>query len=181
MRSTKSMKTMSARAKAKAAIQARPHIKSNKPGKKTRVRITKRMMRKAIRGSLGNKTEIARRLHVRHANVCSILKRERWDNIRAVYQAELEFVADAAENTVYGLMMQRKDTATAGRLATWVLTRARHKDRNLMDVSKMILEGGDKPVRIDQMPIETLDLPLDVRKAILLAVEAKIKEKEGKD
>jgi hypothetical protein len=102
--------------------------------------------------------------------------------MRILYREEYERVADLAEDTIKFATEQRLDVSTASRTAQWLLSRARHKNRQLGDESKVVIEGGDKPVGIVQtqvIDIETLGLPLEIRRAILEAIEAK--ERAGQE
>jgi len=106
------------------------------------------------------------------------INRPDWIDVKEALQEEIDAVADIAEQTIRDAMSQRLDISTASRTAQWLLTRARHKDRQLGDESRVILEGGDKPIHTvneNTVDIETLSLPLEMRKAILEAIESKQK------
>lgn len=138
--------------------------------------ISKRKMLAAIKGSLGNKTEITRRLGCSYGTMLKYLNREGWEDIHEAYETEINEVGDLAEGTIVDAIKQRQDLSTAANTAKWLLTRARYKDRNMQDTSKLILEGGDKPLEMKSSTVtnvDDLDLSLDVRKAILLAMEEK--------
>lgn len=176
--------------KARAAWkQKAKELRALKPRKKVRrvPTIKKSRYRKAILGSFGNKSLIAERLGCSVAAVYKALAREGWEDIKALLEIELERVADVAEDTILTAMKQRMDMATASRTAQWLLSRARHRNRKMTDESKVIHEGGDKPIQVSSaIPVDALDLPLEVRKQILEAVERKAQEaqdtdQEGKD
>jgi len=119
---------------------------------------------------------IAERLAVSRRTVNRLL--HKWDSIWEYYLQEQERLADTAECTVFDTLVQRKDIGAAGRMAQWLLTRARYKDRSMMDVSKVILEGGDSPIQHVAIPAEVLKLPVDVRKQILALADG---DDEGED
>ena len=79
---------------------------------------------------------------------------------------------DLAEDVVVQSMKNiRLDLPNASKNARWVLERL-GKGRGYGKESTVNVQGGDTPLKIEHaVSIETLDLPLDVRKKILEAVE----------
>lgn len=63
-----------------------------------------------------------------------------------------------------------------------MLSRARHRNRKLYDETKARVEGGDKPVRVEHsgtVEPATLDLPLDVKRQLLAALEQQKATEQG--
>ncbi len=139
--------------------------------------ISKRKVLRAIKGTGGVKTKIVERLGCSYCYFLTILKRPHWEDIREAIREEMDQVADLAEGTVRDAIEQRLDIGTALKASTWLLTRARHKDRQMGDESKVTLEGGDKPIQVSKnVSVESLDLPIEVKRQILAAVEAQDEE-----
>ena len=163
------------RARKAAAVK---RLQQRRQRKTIRPSITRRQTLKALEFSCGNLTLVADRLGVQRATVKKAINRPDWIDVKEALQEEIDAVADIAEQTIRDAMSQRLDISTASRTAQWLLTRARHKDRQLGDESRVILEGGDKPIHTvneNTVDIETLSLPLEMRKAILEAIESKQK------
>jgi hypothetical protein len=139
---------------------------------------SKARIMKAIKGSLGNKTEIARRVGCTWGVIQQALGRESWGDVREAYQNEVEGMGDIAEQAIRDAIEQRLDISTASRTAQWLLSRARYKTRDLGETTKIVLEGGDKPLHVvsDQIPLDTLGLPLELRRQVLEAIEANEQE-----
>jgi len=147
--------------------------------KRTRT-ITKRRMQKAIVGSGGLKTVIAERLGVAWGTVNDILKRKGWEDIRTIWEEELEAVGDLAEETIQFAMRQRLDISSASLNARWYLG-LRHRHRGFVEQSKVIVEGGENPIKVEQslIDVDSLKLPIAVRKALLAAIEEREDEMGG--
>jgi len=139
----------------------------------------------AIKGSRGLKTEIARRLQCSYSQLCKVLsggsgKGTEWNNVRREYATELERVGDLAEGTIYDALEQRADIGVAARTA---LQYAKLKlgKRGYKETTHNVVTGKDGnavEVNVNQhlLPIDELDLPLDVKKQILKAMEKREQE-----
>ncbi len=153
-----------------------------------RHKITPQAIKKAIKGSGGNLTEIARRLMVRRAAVHFAIKERygpEWDGVRVAYQQECESCLDVAQQTVGYLVKQRKDLGEAGKNARWMLEKLRRKDFG-SDKTVVQIEGGEKPLQVqgNLMSIEALDnLSLKTKRLVLKELEkaARLADKKGKE
>jgi hypothetical protein len=162
--------------------QGRVRLKRTRIRHRTARGVTKNQFKKAIKGSWGNRTVIAERLGILRNRVDQRLCDPDWKDVRQYYDQEHERVADIAEDTVLYAIRQKLDVATAARTALALLAKARYNNRNLGDESKIIHEGGDKPIHTvneNVINVESLELPLEVRKAILEAIEAKEQAKQS--
>ena len=165
--------------------QLPPKKKPGRPPRKNR-RITKIRFLSALKGTGGVMLDVAARLGCAYGSVYELLRRHKddilWGDVRQAIEDERNKVADLAEQTIHYAVIQRLDVGLAALNARWLLTRARHRDRQMGDESKVIHEGGDKPVQIqtDDISIEALDLPVEVRRQILEAIDRK-KEDEKPD
>lgn len=136
--------------------------------------VTKRAFMNALDGTAGSLRLIAEKLGINRQTCTKLLHREGWEDIHEAWIAEQDKVADLAEEAIQDAITQRLDFATSSRTAQWLLSRARHRDRKMMEESKLVHEGGDKPVQVSGgIPIESLDLPLEVKRVILEAAEKK--------
>lgn len=152
-----------------------------------RHKISPAAIKKAIKGSGGNLTEIARRLMVRRAAVHFAIKErfgEEWDKVRKVYEHEMESCVDTAQGTVNYLVKQRKDLGEAGKNARWVLEKLRRKNFGT-DKTVVQIEGGDKPLQI-QGALTGDDILKNLsnktKRAVLKELEkaARLADKKGK-
>lgn len=158
--------------------------KPKKPRKSPIKSPSRRKFLKAIIGTGGVKKLIAERLGCSYETVRRCLEREDWEDVRWAVQDEMDKVADLAEETIALTIKQRLDLNLASQNARWLLTRARHKDRKMGDESKVTVEGGDRPLRLQQsvqMSLDTIDLPIEVKRSILEAMEKEKKHEETKD
>jgi len=145
------------------------------PKKQSHVRrINKPRFLKALAGSGGLKKTICERLGCSYDAVNNILKRPGWEDIQLAYWEEVEKVADLAEGTIQAAIENRADMTLATQNARWYLER-KCRGRGFGKETVLTLEGGEKPLLVSQaaVPVETLDLPLEVKKAILEALERK--------
>jgi len=148
--------------------------------------VTKRRFLKALAGTGGLKTEIAERLGCAYGTVLELLKREDWADVVARYWEEVEQVGDLAEQCVRSAITQRLDLGVASLNARWYLTR-KCRDRGYQDASKLVVEGGDKdkPVHVAHsdadVSLEDLDLPLELKRKVLEALERREAERKAKE
>lgn len=141
----------------------------------------RKKLKRAIEGSGGIKKVIADKLNLPYMTVWKIIDRAP-QSIHDMIEKEKEYMADVAEQTVLESMQQRLDIATASRTALRVLNSNKHKKRGYSEDSKLTIEGGDKPLRVQNesvLDIDTLDLPINVRKKILSAMKKKELEQAG--
>lgn len=130
---------------------------------------------KAIQGTGGIMTKIAIRAGCsRGALVWCIHNREGedWDKVREVLKDEQERVIDDAESRIGDLIKQDEDRNVASATARWFLTKRRGY---FSDKHTVVVEGGENPVKVEQtkgmVDIAALDLPVDVKRAVLEAIE----------
>lgn len=151
--------------------QLRKQAEIARPRKRPVVRISKARFIKALEGTGGRKSDIAKRLGCSVGTVGNKLRAEGWGDVEAMYQEEVEKINDLAEATIVNAM-SNKDLVQATKNARWWLQR-KAVDRGFGDVSRKIVEGGDAPIKVLQVtvPINTLKLPLEMRREILEALE----------
>lgn len=150
-----------------------------KPRKRQAPKLTKRKILKAIIGTGGIRKLIAERCGCCYMTIFNAM--HKWPEVMAAIKEEEEKIADLAQQTIRFAIEQRLDLNIASQNARWLLTRARYRDRGMGDESKVIHEGGDKPVQVrGGVPIEALDLPIEVRRKILEALDQKIEADKAK-
>lgn len=140
------------------------HIPGNKNS------ISKKDMLRAIKGSGGVKSEIARRLGCSKVSVYRCLKRPEWADVMEVYEDEAERVVDDAEVTIHELVTQREDYGVAFQASKLVL-QSKGKGRGWEKT--VTLEGGVNPLRMEAaiVNIDSLNLPIEMRRKMLQAME----------
>jgi hypothetical protein len=133
---------------------------------------------RAIKGSGGIKTLIAKALDCHICTVHILLNKPGWDDVREALQQEIESVADLAEKNIRSALLQRFGPDHAMQTSKWLLTRPRYARRGMMDANRIAIEGGDSPIQVQttNVPIEALNLPVEVRRQILKAIEEKEKQ-----
>ena len=143
-------------------------------------RVTKARMIMAIDLSFGVKSRIAEALGISSGHVNRLLLQEGWEDVAVVYEEERDRVGDMAELTVFAVMAQRLDYGQALKAATWYLSKI-HKKRGYDDTNTTIIEGGKNPIQVEgKTDLETLDLPLEARVAILEAIEKREEDAQSK-
>lgn len=144
-----------------------------------RGRYPKRMVRKAILDCYGNRKVLTERLGCAYSTVRDMLNRVGWEDVRELFDEETERLKDLAEDAIVKSMQSTTDIRTATWNARWLLER-KGKDRGYGKEETINVQGGDRPVQHQHhVLLETLDLPLDVRRTVLAALESK--ETEGED
>lgn len=131
------------------------------------------MLIKAIKGSEGIVSRIARKLGRTPHTVSKLLEKQGdgWDKAREAFEIEKERLVDLAEETVRDTMRQRIDIGVASTTARWCLDR-KGVHRGYGAKEKVIVEGGDKAIEVKGMvSIESLNLPLAVRREVLKAMK----------
>lgn len=134
--------------------------------------ITLPALKKAIAGSGGILNRIAKRLSVTRGRVCKML--DKWPDAQVAMEQERETVLDLAEGTIHEMMMQRIDFREAAANARWYAEK-RGEKRGYAPRKTVTIEGGDKPLRVQNetlLPLDKLDLPIEVKRQILDAMEA---------
>jgi len=137
--------------------------------------ITVKRLLKAIKGSGGVKSKIAKKLSVGRWAVTDALHREGFEVCLEAYQNEVESIIDLAEKTVTYCMKQREHLPTAASTARWYLEKkTKARERGFQNVQTIVHEGGENPLKVLTAGIVQLDLatlPLDVRKAIMKTID----------
>lgn len=161
------------RCRAKARIQRMNNIALNPPVMPARTK--KREFKKAMAGTGGIKSLIAENLGVARSTVTTLLDRPDWADVLALYMEEVEAGKDEAETCIRDAIKQRGDLSTASLNARWLLSRVRRQKYG--DESTVKVEGGKTPVRLDvlsaNIPVESLNLPLELKRQIIEAMDAK--------
>lgn len=176
-------------------IVARYRVRKKKPSEapvpvlRTAKEITSHpsMVLKAVAGSGGSVRLIAERLGCsRHVANRVLSDQNLYANestfyeVRRAFQAEEEVLADKAEETLLECLEQRIDLKTAASVAKFVLER-RRADKGWGNVTKHEVSGtvNHGVLHVDA---KVLDLPLEMRKAFLDALErheSEVLETEG--
>ena len=78
-----------------------------------------------------------------------LLTKKGWEDVHQAWEDERDRVTDDAEMCVREMITQREDLVVASASARWYLGR-RGKDRGFADESRVTVEGGDKPIKIEQ-------------------------------
>lgn len=153
--------------------EAMPRVKKIKR-RKARRRLSKIRILKAIPGSGGTLKELARRLECTYHAIQITIKSQKYPEVNERLEEEKEAVGDLAEETLKEVMQQRLDMSTAARTARWWLEK-KCSDRGFKDKTELTLEGGENPLHLKQdgFSIDDLNLPLDLRRELLKAIEQK--------
>ncbi len=146
-------------------------------------KLTRNKVLKAIRGSGGILSEIARRCGVHTSTVTDALRRKGWEDIESARLAELESTADLAEAVIIETFERRQaNPALASQNARWFLSR-KARDRGYGDARAIGTErdhapgGAGTPPEV--VPIECLSL--ETRRKILEELEAVGKHNKHND
>lgn len=176
----KNSKTKISRAHAKKAALAR--VKMRKKVKKVRRRtrkITKPMMREAIKDCWGIKTAVAERCGCTLKHVVDVLRRPDWKDLLELFEQERHRLVDKAETVIVDTFEEgraKAEPAVASRNARFVLERL-GKDRGYGKEETLVLEGGSVPIGIaSNVSIDSLNLTLAEKRRLLEALEAKENE-----
>ncbi len=136
---------------------------------------------KAIPGSHGNMSRIARRARVRRPTLRRQLAKVENQDIVQMIEEECSRIVDKAEDVIDDTLKQRDDLKVAAHTAMWVLEKhPEGKARGYKNSKEITLEGGVNPIQIQSptsVPIDALNLPIEIRRQILEAYEA-AREKE---
>jgi len=153
---------------------------SNKESKQQRKSpcrtVTDNMLLKAIPGTYGITKKIAEKMEVSYLAAYNGIRRASKEVLLEL-EMEKERVDDIAEDTIIEAMEQRIDLPEAAKNARWVLD----GKRGYVKKKELTLQGGNSPIRVKSdnvISIESLNLPLSVRKQMLEAIEEKEKEEE---
>lgn len=141
-------------------------------------KITKARLMRAIPGTGGLFSRIAKRLGSTPHTIKKKIHQEGWEDVREIWEAERDAIGDIAERTVQEMIQQRLDFGVASTNARWMLDR-RFKERGYGEKTKLEIEGGENPLKFQfehVVKFEDLDLPLAVRKRVLRAMKKKREE-----
>lgn len=157
------------------------HKRSQMPNKPTGPKpIPKADFIKAIKGTWGIETTIAKNLDVTRQTVVKYLNLPGWEDVREEWLNEIETAGDdclevlkaAVENT-----NPLRDYSNATLNVRWFLERRRRKQFG--NESKTIIEGGENPIKTQStvLTLDALNLPVELQRRILEHMDAK-EEKE---
>ncbi len=142
--------------------------------------ITKQRFLKALEGSGGIKSRIAERLECHPSAVRHALSQPDWDDVRERYFEECESVKDAAEKAIKNAI-ESDDPQLATQNARWYLAR-KARERGFGDESKLVMEGGDKPIKMNNaISLDELNLPIEIRRKLLETIEQQEQDEETND
>jgi len=151
----------------------------NGEDKRSYVKLTPRLLLKAIPGTGGVMGRIAKNAGCGYNTAVKAFESNeaKWDECRAEFAVEKQSIGDAAEHTMQYLVNQRIDFATARKAAEFILSR-KFKDRGYGDVSTLKIESDNPLIQMNQnnVNIADLPLPLKIKVAILEAIEKYQKE-----
>jgi hypothetical protein len=155
--------------------------KDGTPRKPPCVHVTKKRFLKALKGTGGVKSRIAENLDCTWGVVQNCLLKKGWEDIVAAYEEECEDRGDRAENAVDDAIDQRKDMKTSARTARWYLEQ-KHSDRGYGNKVEHSFKKGVHPLHVEEkrINIDSLDLPIDVKKQVLYAIEKKEAEDDAR-
>ena len=152
-----------------------------KPKKKRKIKISLLKFRKALKNSHGNISIIAERLGVAWTTVDNFLKRSEPSSQKArkLFKKEKNRIKDVRINdaiTRIHEIIKNGNDKNAGSNARWLLEKLKKEDYG-KEVSTTIKGDKNNPININQkqvnIPIEALDLPLELQKQLLEAIEKK--------
>lgn len=147
--------------------------RANQPPAPAKAHTKKKDFLEALKGTGGIKTLIAENLGVNRITINALLKRADWQDVNAAYLEEVEAGKDDAEECIRDAIKQRMDLSTASLNARWYLSRVRKQIYG--DESKVTVEGGDNPIKVlaAHIPVQSLTLPLEVKRVLVEAMDAK--------
>lgn len=152
---------------------------SGKPHKKKGPNITHKRLLKAIKGSHGIVSRIAKRLGVVHQAVTLRIKAPGYERCLEALEAERESLVDDAEKECRYLIRQRKDLKAKGSLVKFVL-QTKGRLRGYQESKEVTIQGGDKPLQINAKHIVSVEtLPLDLRRNMMKHLESHISNPSG--
>lgn len=148
------------RAKRKGKVKGVPNTKPMGP------KVTKRRLRRAIEGTFGVKSQIARRLGV--TSGCLYGKLKKWPDMAALVAEESKRLVDVAEGRLETLVRQDDNLGVSLRAAMFIMDC--YGDKSPSQTLK--LEGGRTPIQLQAaisagIPATALELPVDVKKRLL--------------
>lgn len=140
--------------------------------------ITLNKFLKAIKGSGGLKTKIAKRMGLDRATIDLALQKPKFLKALQLYEEELDSVIDLAEKTVQHCMKQRDHLPTAAATARWFLEKKdKAQERGYSSKQTISLQGGATPIQVEMKGLVTITpaqlaaMPIAVRKSLLEAIE----------
>lgn len=136
--------------------------------------VTPKKLLKVIPGTGGILSKIAAALGVARGTISFCIHQregEAWDKVRELYKDECERVVDKAEAKIEQLIDQDDDLSVSSQTARWYLSKRRPA---FAEKQTVVHEGGVNPIQIEtrnMVDFDQLDLPVDVRRQVLLAIE----------
>lgn len=165
-----SMATLHKRMLAKARYRSQV-VRANQPGRPPQPTYTKKEFLEALQGTGGVKARIAENLGCSYGTVGNLLRRPDWADMLEAFNDEVECGVDLAQQTIMDAMRQRLDMGVASNTARWYLS---HMRRDQF-ADKTIIEGGANPIKVVQanIDVDTLNLPIEMKRQLLLAMDNK--------
>lgn len=134
--------------------------------------LTPKSLMKAIKGSQGIISKIARRLGVVHQTVTLRIKAPGYEKCLEALENERDRLVDDAEKECRFLVRQKKDLKAKGTMVKFVL-QTRGRLRGYQESKEVTIQGGDKPLQINSKSIVNVEtLPLDLRRNILNVINS---------
>ena len=138
-----------------------------------RAPLKSRIVIKALYGTYGNISALARILGRHYSTVYGYMKRAP-EEVQEALRQEKERMADIAEKTVEDMMSQRLDFGVASRTARWYLER-KHADRGYIPKKQTTIEGGKNPIQVQHEHLVAIEkiktLSIEQRKEMLKEIE----------
>lgn len=125
---------------------------------------------KALKDTGGVMTAIAENLGIARGTVSQLLNRADWADVNEEWRQECNAVTDGAETAIKELIEQKFDLNVRSTTARWYLSRKKREEYG--DEIKTVHSGSVNTKVSTGIDIETLNLPIEVRKKILEAVDA---------
>ena len=135
-------------------------------------RTKKQTFIQALAGTGGILIAIARNMGVHRQTVVNLIERPDWADMRALLKEEIDTRADLAEEAILTSIKSRVDPSQTLN-ARWYLSKV--KKVIYGDETRTVIEGGETPVKVATLNIDVneLDLPLELKREILLALDKK--------
>ena len=136
----------------------------------------KRVVRAAIKKFRAHICKVAKEVGTNTTVIRHLMARPGWEDIAELWERikadESDKLVEHSERALMDSLTQRLDPVLRAKTAQWILTRAKHKGLGYGDLSKLVIEGGDKPLLYGtQIPVDALALPVETRRQILEAAE----------
>jgi hypothetical protein len=147
---------------------------------KPRYTLRKTDVVEAMKDTGGILRAIAMNLGVSRELLKRTMERPDWADIRELWEQAREEGIDEAELTILHAIRQRLDLGTAAATARWFLSKVQRE--RFGDDKTLTVEGGDHPIKTQSVNVnlDSLDLPLEVRRVLLHAIDVKDEEERRK-